>query len=135
MERRSDDCGDRQGEDHRESRCENCMTDRGAAVACERCRYERDRYGDCGFDNDRCGERVADCEDCVADGGRHDLFFLSRRTRSISALSASSSSSVHRSSATRAVIIFRREPPKKVWRYCSRALRLAAAGEIVAEYM
>src|SRR5580698_357451 len=63
----------------------------------------------------------------------HDCFFLSLRTRSTSALSASSSSSLHDASATRDVIICLSEPPKKVCRYCCNAVRLAAAGEMVAE--
>ena len=59
--------------------------------------------------------------------------FLSLRTRSISALRVSRSSSVHDPSVTRAVIICFSDPPKNVCTYCCSAVRLAAAGEIVAE--
>ena len=69
----------------------------------------------------------------LIDGRRHDYFFLSLRTSSISSLSAPSSSSVHDASVTREVIICRIEPPKNVCKYCCSAVRLAIAGEVVAE--
>ena len=86
-------------------------------------RSEEDR----GFHHNRRGERTAYREQDLRNGGHHDCFFLSSRTRSISALSASSSSSDHGASATRAVIICLSEPPKKVCRYCCKAVRLATA--------
>src|SRR5262249_39273388 len=65
-------------------------------------------------------------------GERHDRL-RSLRTRSISDFSASSSSSLHEPSATSDVIIWGRDPPKNVCRYCWSAVRFATVGETVAE--
>src|SRR5271156_4589884 len=78
--------------------------------------------------DNRRSQRTAHCEHESIDNGHHDYFFLSFRTRSISTLSASSSSSVHDASVTKAVIICLSEPPKNVCRYCCSAVRLATAG-------
>src|SRR5580658_4486987 len=94
---------------------------------------EPQRQSDGYFQDNRGGRRTTQGEQEHIDCGRHDCFFLSLRTRSISFLSAASSSSVQEASATRAVIICPSEPPKKVCRYCCSAVRLATAGEMVAE--
>src|ERR1022692_3741024 len=88
-------------------------------------------YGHLG--NNRRGQRTADCEHTSTDSRNHNYPFLSWRTRSISSFSASRSSSVQDASVTRAVIISRSDPPKKVCKYCWSAVRFATAGEIVAE--
>ena len=78
-------------------------------------RWRSSEHGHLG--DNRRGQRTAHCEHGSINYGHHDCFFLSLRTRSISTLSASSSSSVHDVSATRAVIIRPSEPPKKVCKY------------------
>src|SRR5882724_6014680 len=91
------------------------------------------RRGDGHLGDNRPCQRSTDCERYSIHEGHHDCFFLSLRTRSISLLSASSSSSVQDASDTRAVINCRSEPPKNVCTYCRSAVRLATAGETVAE--
>src|SRR5215469_6693321 len=81
----------------------------------------------------RCGKRTIHQKHYAINDLGHDSFFLSLRTRSISALSASNSSSLKRDSVIRAVNISCREPPKKVCRYRWSAVRFAAVGEAVAE--
>src|SRR5215472_5395353 len=81
----------------------------------------------------RCGKRTAQQEHHAINDLGHDCLFLSLRTRSISAWSATNSSSLKRDSVIRAVNISCREPPKKVCRYRCSAVRLAAVGEAVAE--
>src|SRR5580698_8017514 len=101
-----------------------------AAVARQPGGDEGQRRGDGCLGYNRGGQRAAYCKHESIDDGHHDCFFLSLRTRSISPLSASSSSSVHDASVTSAVIICRSEPPKKVCRYCCKEVRLAAACEM-----
>src|ERR1035438_3715416 len=109
------------------------MTHRRAASVRQPGAEQAHRRGDGDLGHNRRCQRTAHSEHHSIEGGYHNCFFLSLRTRSISFLSASSSSSVHGASATRAVIICLSEPPKKVCRYCCSAVRLATAGEMVAE--
>src|SRR5580658_1246479 len=109
------------------------MANRRAAPPGEPYREEGQSRGDGRFDQNGRGGRTAGREQDLADNAHHGCFFLSVRTRAISSWSAASSASVQEPSATRAVIICRREPPKNVCRYCCKAVRLATAGAMVAE--
>src|SRR2546426_12582196 len=98
------------------------MAHRGAAFVRQPRREERDSQGQCRFRNNGGSKRAPDHQYSFSNDGRHDCF-LSLRVCSISALSASRSSSLHEPSLTREVIICWSEPPKNVCRYCCNAVR------------
>ncbi len=83
---------------------------------------ERDRRGP-----SDSGRDAGDVRDC-----RHRAF-PSRRACSIAERMASSSSSVQDSCRTSDTTMSPSDPPKNVRRYCCRAARRAAAGDVVAE--
>ncbi len=136
-DRRRDYGSNREHQQYAERRGKDRVAHRCPAPARQPGPHEAQRRGDGDFDQDRRGQRTAyrehHCIESRIESGHHDCFFLSLRTRSISDSSASSSSSVHDASDTREVIICLSEPPKKVCRCCCSAVRLATAGEVVAE--
>src|SRR5262245_56292097 len=108
------------------------MTDRCPGAGSQFHNRQTDRQHERRLSENRQLDPIAQCQRCLVNSRNHDCL-LSLRTCSISARSASSSSSVHVSSLSNAAAVLLGEPPKKTRTSLFMALRWAAARDLVGE--